>query len=212
MIDLEWRLFETGDCLHPEISSREGGSWRPCEFPALVALLRHPRLGWMLFDTGYGEAFMEATRRLPERLYRLVTRVRWHPQQSVAAQLQARGIEPRLISHVLLSHLHADHVGSLADFEAATHWCARAALRDMRGRSRWSALRKGLLPDLLPDQPGSRLRHYEDAATVRLPAEFAPFGEGQDVFGDQSVHRAECRRIHFDDSARGVRAKAARWV
>jgi glyoxylase-like metal-dependent hydrolase (beta-lactamase superfamily II) len=187
MIHIEWKLLETGYCLHPEISSREGGSWRACEFPALVALLRHPKLGWILFDTGYGHAFMDATRRRPASLYRLVTPVRWQPQQSAAAQLQARGIEPASISHVLLSHLHADHVGSLSEFSPATYWCARSALEDIRGRSRWSALSKGLLPDLVPDRPATGLRHYEDCATVRLPAELAPFGEGQDVFGDQSV-------------------------
>lgn len=187
MINIQWRLLETGHCLHPELSSREGASWRPCEFPALVALLRHPALGWMLFDTGYGQAFMEATRRLPERLYRLVTPVRWQPQQSAAAQLQALGLKPRSISHILLSHLHADHVGALADFEAATPWCARAALEDICGRSRWSALSTGLLPDLLPEQICSKIRHYEDCAAVRLPGDFAPFGHGHDLFGDQSV-------------------------
>lgn len=187
MIDISWKLFETGYCLHPEISSREGGSWRACQFPALVALLRHPRLGWMLFDTGYGEAFMRATRKLPERLYRLVTPVRWRPEQSIVAQLRVCGIGQAAISHVLLSHFHADHVGSLGEFETATVWCARTAWEDLEGRSRMSALAKGLLPDLIPDRRGSQLRYYEDSPTIRLATELAPFGEGQDIFGDQSV-------------------------
>lgn len=187
MITIEYRLFTTGHCTHPEASSIQGGSWRACEFPAIVALLRHPKLGWILFDTGYGQPFMDATRGLPERLYRVVTPVTWRPEQSVAAQLLANGIEPRSISNVLLSHLHADHIGSLPEFPASTRWCSRAALADMRGRSRWSALRKGLLPELIPDSDVSKLRFFEDLPTVRLPSEFAPFGEGQDLFGDQSI-------------------------
>jgi hypothetical protein len=77
MIELEWQLLETGHCLHPEMSSRIGGSWRACEFPAFVALVRHPQQGWVLFDTGYGQAFHDATRRMPESLYRRVTPVSW---------------------------------------------------------------------------------------------------------------------------------------
>jgi glyoxylase-like metal-dependent hydrolase (beta-lactamase superfamily II) len=188
MTNIAWQLFEAGHCVHPEASSRIGASWRRCEFPALVALLRHPTLGWMLFDTGYGQAFADATRGFPEAIYTKVTPVSWHPRQSMIAQLHAKGIEAGDIRHVLVSHFHGDHVGGLADFPAARVWCAHEAWEDLHRRSRLSALAKGLLPALAPRAMADRLRFYERMPRVRLPAELAPFHAAFDLFEDGSIY------------------------
>jgi glyoxylase-like metal-dependent hydrolase (beta-lactamase superfamily II) len=189
MIDIDWRLIEAGYCLHPEASSQLGASWRPCEFPALVALLRHPRLGWMLFDTGYGRAFIEATKSLPEVAYRWVTPVRWNEAHSVAAQVSASGINPQDIAHVLVSHFHGDHVGALSDFSSAQVWCAQAAWEDLHSRARLQAILKGLLPTLAPRSltTSGRLKLYEHSPVARLPPELAPFGQAFDIFEDGSI-------------------------
>jgi glyoxylase-like metal-dependent hydrolase (beta-lactamase superfamily II) len=188
MIELDWRLFETGHCWHPEASSRQGASWRPCEFPALICLLRHPRAGWILFDTGYGQAFADATRGLPESLYRRVTPVSWRPQQSAVAQLRACGIEPADVAHVLVSHFHGDHVGGLPDFGSSRIWCARAAWTDLHGRSRLSALTAGLLPALTPRSYEQRLSFFDDAPQTDLPEALTPFRSAFDLFGDGSLY------------------------
>ena len=185
---LEFQLLEAGYCLHPEISTRIGGSVRKCEFPALVALLHHPRRGWLLFDTGYGQAFVDATRRFPEAMYHWVTPVRWSPQRAVAAQLYSRGISAADISTVLVSHFHGDHVGALADFPAAQIFCARTAWEDLHGHSRIRALTKGLLPTLAPANMVHRLHFFEHTPIARLPPDFAPFNEGYDVFEDGSLY------------------------
>jgi glyoxylase-like metal-dependent hydrolase (beta-lactamase superfamily II) len=187
-MDISWRLMEAGYCLHPEASSRMGASWRPCEFPALVALLRHPHRGWILFDTGYGQAFMKATQTLPEAAYRWMTPVRWREEHSVAAQLFSDGINPGDIAHVLVSHFHGDHVGALSDFGAADVWCSQVAWEDLHGKSRLQALLKGLLPSLAPQSLAGRLTFYEHCAVARLPAELAPFGYSFDIFGDDSLY------------------------
>jgi glyoxylase-like metal-dependent hydrolase (beta-lactamase superfamily II) len=188
MIELEWRLIEAGHCTHPEASSREGAPWRNCEFPALVALLRHPREGWILFDTGYGQAFMDATRRFPESLYRAVTPVSWHPARSAVAQLAQDGISADAISHVILSHFHGDHAGALPDFARSIVWCATEAWEDLHDRSRLSALAKGLLPVLAPPEIAARIRYIDRQPATRLPQELAPLGEGYDLFTDGSVY------------------------
>jgi glyoxylase-like metal-dependent hydrolase (beta-lactamase superfamily II) len=188
MIEIGWRLFEAGHCVHPEASSRVGAPWRVCEFPALVALLRHPQRGWLLFDTGYGQAFFDATRRMPESLYRRVTPVKWTPAQAVVAQLHRAGVPANEVAEVLISHFHADHVGALRDFPAVRIWCAQSAWEDLHGRSRLSALRKGLLPALAPRELAHRLNFYEHAAQVRLSSQLAPFAHGHDLFADGSVY------------------------
>jgi glyoxylase-like metal-dependent hydrolase (beta-lactamase superfamily II) len=187
LIPIEWRLFETGFCLHPEASSRAGASWKACEFPAMVALLRHPARGWILFDTGYGQAFIDATRRLPERAYRWVTPVSWTPQQSAVARIHALGIDPADIKSILISHFHGDHVGALGDFPQADPWCAHPAWSDLHARSRLSALAYGLLPALAPLHLQRRLQFYEDQIKVRLPPALAPFDAGFDLFKDGSI-------------------------
>jgi glyoxylase-like metal-dependent hydrolase (beta-lactamase superfamily II) len=188
MIELEWRLMEAGHCTHPEASSRAGAPWRSCEFPALVALLRHPREGWILFDTGYGQAFMDATRHFPESLYRALTPVSWKPQQAAVAQLAGDGIGADSIAHVIVSHFHGDHAGALPDFPHSTVWCMTEAWTDLHERSRVSALAKGLLPALAPPEIAPRLRFADQRPRARLPAELAPLGEGYDLFADESLY------------------------
>jgi glyoxylase-like metal-dependent hydrolase (beta-lactamase superfamily II) len=211
VIPVKWCLFETGYCLHPESSSRQGASWKACEFPAMVALLRHPTRGWILFDTGYGEAFFQATRRLPERAYQWVTPISWTPQQSAIAQVHALGIDPNEIKSVLISHFHGDHVGALADFPHAERWCAHVAWKDLHNRSRLSALAHGLLPALAPRDLELALKFYEDQSAIRLSAELAPFATGFDLFQDGSVlavalpgHAAGHFGICFHDGQRWI--------
>lgn len=186
MIELTWRLMEVGHCVHPEASTREGAPLARCEFPALVALLRHPVRGWILFDTGYGEAFLRATRRLPEALYRCVTPVRLFATETAIAQLHRDGIRAGEINTIVLSHLHGDHIGGLPDFPQAQVCCSHAAWQDMQQRSRLSALRRGLLPDLMPQQQ-DRIGYFEATPLVPLSAELAPFAQGHDLFGDGSL-------------------------
>jgi glyoxylase-like metal-dependent hydrolase (beta-lactamase superfamily II) len=188
MMELDWRLIEAGHCTHPEASSRVGAPWRACEFPALVALLRHPREGWILFDTGYGQAFMDVTRHFPESLYRAVTPVTWQPHQSAVAQLARDGIGAESIAHVILSHFHGDHAGALPDFSQSTIWCANEAWTDLHARSRVSALAKGLLPALAPPDLARRLRFVDRQPLTRLPPELAPLAHGYDVFTDGSIY------------------------
>lgn len=188
VIPIEWRLIECGHCIHPAASAEKGASWRPCEFPALVSLLRHPREGWILFDTGYGESFANATRSFPESLYPRVTPVSWKPEQSAVSQLWAAGIEPAALGHVVVSHFHGDHVGGLADFPHAPVWCAHDAWEDLHGRARLSALSVGLLPALAPRSRVSQLRFFEHAPAARLPPDLEPFGTGHDLFRDGSIY------------------------
>ncbi|MCA7024135.1 MULTISPECIES: MBL fold metallo-hydrolase [Stenotrophomonas] len=187
MATLEWRLYEAGHCTHPELATRRGASPRACEFPALVTLLRHPEHGRILFDTGYSGHFLDATARFPERLYRLVTPVNLSPCESLAAQLHRDGVAPEDIGWVVVSHLHGDHVGGLADFAGARVACSRAAWDDLHGRSRLGALRVGLLPSLLERQQHASLHWFEDRPARELQPPFDHFGHGYDLFGDASL-------------------------
>lgn len=187
MVALEWRLYEAGYCTHPERATRQGAPTRACEFPALVALLRHPVHGWILFDTGYSEHFLQATDAFPERLYRVVTPVHLAPQAALATQLRRDGIAPEDIAWVVVSHLHGDHIGGLADFPQARIACSRAAWHDLQARSRLGALRIGLLPTLLAQWKVTSPDWFEERPAVALPPPFEAFGSAADLFGDGSL-------------------------
>jgi len=181
---IEWRLLEAGFCTHPEVMVMRGGAWRPQQFPALVAVLRHPHHGRVLFDTGYSEHFLQATRALPESLYRSVTPVNFSNDRAVRSQL---GVNANAVKHVILSHFHGDHVGGLHDFPQARVHCSHAGWNDVRARTRLDALRLGLLPQLLPVDFAARVSFFESCTERALPASLLPFERGFDVFGDGSV-------------------------
>jgi glyoxylase-like metal-dependent hydrolase (beta-lactamase superfamily II) len=183
---VELQLLTVGSCRHPEWVTMSGGRWAPIEFPALVALIVHPRLGAILYDTGYSERFEEATEPLPERLYRWLTPPRLPPEQRLVAQLERRGIGLDDVRQVLISHLHADHVAGLRDLPRATFTALEADVAARRGSS-WQTLRRGVLPRLLPDDFDSRLTLVDHRPVVELGAEWEPFERGYDLVGDGSL-------------------------
>jgi glyoxylase-like metal-dependent hydrolase (beta-lactamase superfamily II) len=184
---IEYRIYEAGHCMHPECATRRGASLASIPYPALAFLLRHPQQGRLLFDTGYSEHFLDATRHFPERLYRAVTPVHLAVDEPLRVQLQRDGVTPGDVGHVMLSHLHGDHLGGLHDFPDAALICSREAWEDMHARSRLGALKRGLLPRLLPDDFLDRVSWIEDAPLSDLPAALAAFGAGHDLFGDGSL-------------------------
>ena len=151
------RLFVAG---HTKAHLRHLGysnKWAKIRVPAIFALVEHPRFGPVLFDTGYSTGFFEATKSLPFSLYRKLTPVQIEPEQNASAQLAAAGIDPSSVALVILSHLDPDHVGGIKDFPNARFACSRRAWEHAAGRTGLAALRRRILPGLLPEDLAGRL-------------------------------------------------------
>jgi len=172
--------------------------------PALVLLVHHPQHGPVLVDTGYAPRFAEATQRWPERGYAITTPVTLPGAQQLTAQLAARGISPGDVRHVVLTHLHADHVAGLRDFPHATFHVRDAAVTPLLAlgttlRGRLRGTRAGFLRALLPDDFVARVRPLEThalsesntpvafAALVGHPVQEANPRAAYDVFGDGTM-------------------------
>lgn len=185
MREVGLRIVGTGSCRHPEIATMKGGSWRPATFPALVALIAHPTEGLILFDTGYDPAFLEATERFPERLYRWLT----PPEISspIADRLAAEGMDPADVRHIILSHFHGDHASGLVRFPNARVHCSSAGLRRIWGRGRIRALAAGTPLALLPPGLPDRCSFFEDRPTIALSRDLLPFDSGADLLGDGAL-------------------------
>lgn len=178
-------LLRAGHCTHPEWVVLRGGRRRSVAFPATCALIEHPELGPLLFDTGYAPRFFAAAHPWPYCLYARITPVFVRPDQTAAAQLAARGFDPDAVQTVVLSHLHADHLAGLKDFPKARILCPRPAYEAVGSLRGWRALRAGFLPDLMPTDFESRAELIDlDACTVPAPE---PFGYGLDLLGDGSL-------------------------
>ena len=185
MVDLD--LIVAGHCTQLERFTRRDGAWRPIEFPSLVAVIRHPNLGVVLFDTGYAPRFATATARWPYRLYSLLLPVSCTPWDTVLTQLADRGIEPDHVRTIVLSHLHGDHVGGLRDFPSARILLGAGALpAGWRDRSAWRNTAHGFVPALLPDDVERRVE-YPAPDSVVCTGLGGVLDSGADPFGDGSV-------------------------
>ena len=175
-------IFSSGYCtannriVHPE---QRSGKIR---FYATWALIEHPSLGRIVFDSGYSNGFFTATRSLPSRLYRWVTPVTFKEEQSCLNQLKRVNLEPEDISHLVTSHFHADHIGGLKDFPKVTYWCSEQALDHALDKTNLNGVFRGILPPLIPRDIKNRSRFPEKEFP---PVNLAPFNSwkwAEDVY------------------------------
>ena len=166
---LRCHVLDTGYCTASEHHLIRGGRRRTLVIHSVAALLQHPQYGWFLWDAGYAPRLLDATRRLPFRLYRWATPMHVRPELAVAAQLARFGLEPRDVRRVVVSHFHADHVAGLRDFPHAELIALRAAYEDVAGRRGLRALAAAFVPALMPDD-------FDRRATLLPPLAGPPLG------------------------------------
>jgi glyoxylase-like metal-dependent hydrolase (beta-lactamase superfamily II) len=184
-------IFTAGYCSCPEHIAIQGGRWRNILFPAMFALLEHPRFGAMLFDTGYSQRFFDETRRFPNLLYRMLTPVTLREEQLAVNQLAALNIQAADITRIFISHFHADHVAALGDFPRARYVYLPQAFDSVRNLRGLGALSRAHLPGLIPGDFTERADPVNISVLRPLPPEFAPFTRGFDLLGDESLLAVE---------------------
>ena len=81
-------------------------------------LLETDRDGLVLIDTGFGVRDVEGHTRL-SRSFRAFAGPKLDPAETALAQVTARGLDPRDVRHIVVTHLDLDHAGGLSDFPAA---------------------------------------------------------------------------------------------
>ena len=186
---VELEILEAGYCTHPKAIVLPGSSFAPMRFPANVALIRHPREGVILFDTGYSTRFHALTQRLPEKLYALVTPVSIETGQDAKDLLALRGIQTSDVRHVVLSHFHADHVGGAIDFPKAQIHADLEAFKRIHAMPKLRQVLSGYLAGLFPETIEPRIRTF--TSNRKVPTGLIPFPEGYDLFGDESAIAVE---------------------
>lgn len=144
------QLFASGYCTaDAHIINPISGKGK-AKFYAVWALLHLPKVGYVMFDTGYSQAFQKATQPFPQRLYRWATPTYLQEEDTAKAILAKMGILPTDIKYVIISHFHADHIAGLKDFANAQFICSKDSLEEVQRLKGFAALRKGILHALLP--------------------------------------------------------------
>ena len=152
--------------------------------PVPVFLITHPSAGPILVDTGLHPSVATKPSANLGRIAAWVSRPRVAAGRDIPAQLRERGIDPKTVPTVILTHLHLDHASGIAEFPNSTFVVSRAEWEAATTDSR-PALR-GYLPahfDYLFDY---RVIGY-DTPDV---SSYASFGRTIDLFGDGSIRIA----------------------
>ncbi|MBI2685148.1 MAG: MBL fold metallo-hydrolase [Acidobacteria bacterium] len=168
-------LHSVGHCHNRAWFVEHGSLFHHLYLPSLVAVIRHPEAGVILFDTGYGQPLVESI-SWAARLYRAVL-----PFQLTPFDIGGP------INAIFLSHFHPDHIGSLSELPQVPILHSREGLATL---NRFSPIRRALsayLPELLPSDFTSRARAIEDRPLIALNPSWKPFNEAYDIAGDGSL-------------------------
>jgi glyoxylase-like metal-dependent hydrolase (beta-lactamase superfamily II) len=157
--------------------------WTPPR-PMNVYVIEHAR-GVILFDTGQDRASVTDSTYFPSGLtgylYDRLARFDIGENDTLTAQLATLGYSPSDVSTAILSHLHQDHIGGLAELTGSDLLVSAAE---------WAELAKpapelrGFLRDHI-QLPGLTW-HQVSPEPTKDPA-LAPFTESLDVMGDGSL-------------------------
>ncbi|MGN8025901.1 MBL fold metallo-hydrolase [Microbacterium sp. 22242] len=155
------RHYACGSTVHDIGVLFRGDTREVRSFPSGVFLYEPGDGRRILFDTGYAPDPWDTGWR--GAAYRRILPPLMTEQEHVARRLQDDGVAPESVTHVVLSHLHPDHIGGVVRFPGARLVITAGQLDTLR-RAR---LRDAILPGLLPAGfPGTD-------PIVLAPADFA---------------------------------------
>ncbi len=166
-------VFVVGTIRAPEAAVLRGGSvLRTREMPVTAAVIRHPRHGLIVCNTGLSEPLVSDRREewLPRAL--LLEAI---PAEPLSVQMRAAGFDPAAVRWVILTDLRMEHTGDAERFPRARVVVAKAE------------------QDYAQDGPGGYRRGDVDDVTnwkfvdFEPPTPLATFRAHLDLLGDGSV-------------------------
>jgi N-acyl homoserine lactone hydrolase len=152
--------------------------------PVPAFLIHHPSAGPILVDTGLHPSIASGGKENFGGINNRFGRPSLEAGEDVPSQLRAKGIEPRQVSTVLMTHLHLDHSSAISEFKDSTIVVSAAEWQDAAHGSK-------------PFLNGYRRAHFDLAFEYRsvdfdgdAVNSYASFGRTFDLFGDGSLRLA----------------------
>jgi len=141
---------------------RDWSGW----LPTYAWAIEHPE-GVILVDTGASATLKRLPRWHP--YFRLAVRFEIEPEQEIGPRLRTRGIGPKDVRRVVLTHLHIDHDAGLAYFPDSEILVSPGEARRAAGLA---GRMRGYLPERWPP--------WLDPRPLDLPAKpYGPFARSQ---------------------------------
>ncbi len=152
--------------------------------PCPAFLITHPSAGSLVVDTGLHPS---VTSKPSANMGRMVTwfgQPELEPGEDLPAQLRSRGVDPKGINTVVMTHLHFDHASGMSEFAGASF---------VVSEREWDAATTGSRPFLHGYRP-AQYDYAFDYCTIDFDGptvgSYATFGRTFDLFGDGSVRLA----------------------
>lgn len=142
--------------------------------PMLSWVIEHPRAGIILVDAGEKPQAMDLSRYplAPRMITRNMIRFPENFQSPLPEQLKQMGIQASDVEHIIVTHLHQDHVGHLSSFPKAKVWVSRA---EFEATQKPFAHMKGYWPSMFPEGFKPDLIDYRDGTFHHFEASKALF-------------------------------------
>jgi glyoxylase-like metal-dependent hydrolase (beta-lactamase superfamily II) len=198
-MEIEFSLHDGGLCLHPEKMVCRSCSLKTAQFPSMFALLKHPKHGNILYDTGYSQRFFEVTNKYPMKIYADITKVIVTQEDVATTKLKKLNISPKEINYIIISHFHADHYGAIEDFPNAKFIYYGSGFKKVHNMNPIMATSNAYISTLIPKNFAERSIPIDDKLKQHsLNSIFENHFYSTDLFGDQSIYA-----VHLPGHARG---------
>lgn len=171
------RYYNCGHCINRLGLAYRGYPLAKQQFPAGVFLIEHTK-GYILFDTGYSSSIYKTGLR--GLLYRSFNPTHVRDDQSIEYQLRQDGINTDDISHIIISHLHPDHISGLKSFPKSSVIISNDAIEGLKKPS----ISDLVFEDLIPNEFDTQTVILEQ---MGLQISSVKSFTGYDLFGDQSI-------------------------
>lgn len=156
--------------------------------PCPAFLVRHPSAGPILIDTGLHPSVATDPRTNFGALAVRVAPPKLERGGDIPAQLHTKGVDPRQVPLVVMTHLHFDHASAIEEFPQSTFVLSAAEWDDATRGSRPSL--RGYRPAHYDFAFDYRIIDFEDEDEAAPIDSYASFGRTFDLLGDGSVRLA----------------------
>lgn len=186
MEDIRLHLANSGIVRVPAPLLLKRGGLRMLDLKVRYGIVEHPKHGLIVIDGGYApSSFARPHMSRMLRTYRRVLRPRIFPAGGPHAAFAQIGRRVEEVRHVVLTHLHLDHIGYLDQFPNAAIHISRAALEELETQPARRLARHGVFKEAFSVTLRPRSFFFDEAPIAALPAGLA--GIGRDIFADGSI-------------------------
>lgn len=147
--------------------------------PVPIFLIEHPGAGPFVVDTGLDPRLIDRPRESVGALGARLYAIRMTPDQAASELVRSAGVDPETIELVVMTHMHFDHAGGVAQFPNATFAVSEQEWRIANDKG----VMQGYYHNYFHPEFAWRTIDY-DADAI---ASFDSFGRSVDLFGDGSV-------------------------